>query len=349
MILLDNNTILNRNTFFILYKNKMYSSLSNLLGIPYDQAKFISCLFYIFPLGFLNYYIKNSLFRLLYGMISGFLLCFYMYGIGIIHLVVDSLFTYVFIRFYGRKKSAFIVLIFTVLHLSYIHLNRVIYDYGRWSMDVSGIYMMLIAKFSSLAFSYEDGEKDEKELTNDYMKSKKIIERPTFLEMFSYFFHFSSCIIGPSIEFSDFKRFIYFEKEYKDIPFKKVLEFCIRKQIIWIIYCILYIVGSKYFPCEYTLEKEYGDKGIVYQLLYLAICGFVVRTKYYCGWTLSHNAMAFSGLTLGIKSRNTENPDEDNKIEYDFNKGNCFDLKGVELNPSTKVIFTVSIIIYKNI
>ena len=35
-------------------------------------------------------------------------------------------------------------------------------------MDVSGIYMMLIAKFSSLAFSYEDGEKDEKEL--DFMK-----------------------------------------------------------------------------------------------------------------------------------------------------------------------------------
>jgi hypothetical protein len=45
-------------------------------------------------------------------------------------------------------------------------------DYGGWQLDVSVIYMMTILKFSSLAFSYEDGGKDDSDLKCSYHKKK---------------------------------------------------------------------------------------------------------------------------------------------------------------------------------
>ena len=53
--------------------------------------------------------------------------------------------------------------------MSYIHIYRMIVDYGGWKMDVSGIYMMTIVKFSSMAFSYEDGGKEDSSLRG-YLK-----------------------------------------------------------------------------------------------------------------------------------------------------------------------------------
>lgn len=120
-------------------------------------------------MGFINYFINNSNLRLYYGFISGFLLCYSMYGLSIFHIFIDSLITYFFITYYGRKKSAFIILILTIFHLSYIHIYRMIVDYGGWKMDVSGIYMMTIVKFSSMAFSYEDGGKEDSSLRG-YLK-----------------------------------------------------------------------------------------------------------------------------------------------------------------------------------
>lgn len=97
---------------------------------------------------------------------------FSMYGFPIIHLIVDSLFTHFFIVKFGRKVSAFYVLIFTLIHISYVHIERMYYDYGGWTLDVTSIYMMSIAKFSSMAFSYEDGGKDEATIINGHMKEK---------------------------------------------------------------------------------------------------------------------------------------------------------------------------------
>jgi len=86
--------------------------------------------------------------------------------------LVATLFTYLFLRFFGRKLSAFYVLGFTVAHLSYLHIYRMVTDYGGWRMDVSTIYMMSICKFSAIAFSYEDGAVKEQELKDKYMRTK---------------------------------------------------------------------------------------------------------------------------------------------------------------------------------
>lgn len=45
-------------------------------------------------------------------------------------------------------------------------------DWGGWKMDITTIYMMSICKFSALAFSYEDGAKQDSEIKSSYHKSK---------------------------------------------------------------------------------------------------------------------------------------------------------------------------------
>ena len=45
-------------------------------------------------------------------------------------------------------------------------------DWGGWSLDVSTIYMMSLCKFSSIAFNYEDGAKEDSEIKSKYHRSK---------------------------------------------------------------------------------------------------------------------------------------------------------------------------------
>jgi lysophospholipid acyltransferase len=89
-----------------------------------------------------------------------------------LHIALATLITYLFITFFGRKYSAFIVVIITVAHLSALHLYRMIVDYGGWKLDITTVYMMSVCKFSSVAFSYEDGEKDDAEIKSSYLISK---------------------------------------------------------------------------------------------------------------------------------------------------------------------------------
>ena len=44
--------------------------------------------------------------------------------------------------------------------------------YGGWSIDIDALYMLSICKFSSIAFSYEDGAKNDEEIKSNYLKSK---------------------------------------------------------------------------------------------------------------------------------------------------------------------------------
>jgi lysophospholipid acyltransferase len=95
-----------------------------------------------------------------------------MYSWGIIHIIIATLFTYFFMKFFGRKISAFYVLGFTITHLSFLHIYRMYIDMGGWKIDVSTIYMMSICKFTSIAFCYEDGGKEEQEIKDKYHRDK---------------------------------------------------------------------------------------------------------------------------------------------------------------------------------
>lgn len=89
-----------------------------------------------------------------------------------LHIILATTNTYLFIKYLGRKFSAFYVLAFNILHLSLIHISNMIKSYGDWTLGVETLYMMSICKFSSIAFNYEDGGKEETEIKSTYLRSK---------------------------------------------------------------------------------------------------------------------------------------------------------------------------------
>lgn len=145
--------------------------ISEAIDIPYDQILLIAAICSSIPLGIFNYFLSNTTVRLVYGLIFGILLQYVLYGTGVIHAFISAFGTWFFIKYYGRKKSAFWVFLLTFVYLSGMHLYRILMLYGEWSGDdTTIIYMMTICKYSSLAFSYEDGEKEDKDLKNNHWK-----------------------------------------------------------------------------------------------------------------------------------------------------------------------------------
>jgi hypothetical protein len=136
-----------------------------------------------FPIGYLNRFIKDPQTRLVFGFLTGFILQFQMYGNGkfsiflilldSIHIIIATLNTFLFINFFGRKFSAFYLVLINIAHLSLLHIRRMRNEYGEWSIGVDTVYMMSICKFSSIAFNYEDGDENRKqELKSKYLKEK---------------------------------------------------------------------------------------------------------------------------------------------------------------------------------
>jgi lysophospholipid acyltransferase len=235
------------------------------------------------------------------------------------------LFTYLFIYFFGRKYSAFYLIVFNIAHLAYLHLKLFLYNYGDWSLGVETLYMMIICKFSTIAFNYEDGGKDEAELKLDYFKSKRLLEKPTLLEIFSFIFFYPSCLIGPSFEFKDYMDFIKEEGEFDNIPYTRCnIEF-LKEFLIASVCMTIFGILDPIFDIDFAGTKAFGDRSIFYKIIYVYITMVALRAKYYSGWKLSAAALNLCGFNYQKKA------DDFNRIEVNISK--------IELtiNPKTKI------------
>ena len=188
--------------------------------------------------------------------------------------------------------------------------------YGEWALDdISTIYMMVLCKLSSMAFSFEDGEKDDKDFINTHQREYKIKNCPSLLEVFSYVYFYPTSIIGPFLEFKDFINWINFEGCYKNLSknkkliFFKGLEYFIYSFIIMGIYAFL----GPYFPTGKVADINFRKKvNFFYFMLYLWISCILYRTKYYSGWILSYSTFIWNGIAY------SEKIDKDGKIKKKF-------------------------------
>ena len=293
-------------------------------------------MFAVIPLSFLNYLITVPFIRLIYSLVFGLLLQYALYGTGIIHTFISTVITYLFITFFGRKKSAFYVLIITIIYLTYLHLSRMITDYGEWTIDdPTTIYMMTICKFSSLAFSYEDGVKDDKDFKNEHHREYKIVEKPSLLETFSFVYFYPTSVVGPSIEYKDFIDFIYLRGSYSHLPIAFLLKNGIQYFGLSLVIMGLYAFIGPKIPISIIGEASFNQYNLFYKIVYMYISLIFVRMKYYTGWTLSYSSLIFNGVAY------TEKKTKDGKVERLFEKGDYGSIINSEfgVNPKFKLTF----------
>ena len=182
--------------------------IASTLGKPDDQARLLILIFAAYPFGYLFRFLHGKWARHAYSIIAGVFIHFFMFREQAVHFWLLGFVVYLIISFVDRKIQAPIVMIVWMTHLSVMHIMRVIYDYGGWSLDCTTFLMPLVSRLSSLGYWYYDGLPERKKDLLEEQESRKLVYKPTLLEILSYISYPASNICGPFFEFRDYIDFI---------------------------------------------------------------------------------------------------------------------------------------------
>lgn len=121
------------------------------------------------------------------------------------------------------------------------------------------------------------------------------------LETFSFVFYYPTALVGPSFEFSDFKRFIRLEGEYNKIRWRECTKSALSN-LFWVfIFCILIVKFIKVADPNYCGSEEFSSKSILYKFSYVYFSLLITRCRYYIGWKLGQGSLDFCGLSYTAK------------------------------------------------
>lgn len=93
-------------------------------------------------------------------------------------------------------------------YLSLIHAYRIYYDYGSYSLDITGPLMIITQKVTLLAFSIHDGFARSTNVLTKSQQFNAVRKLPSTLEFFSYVWHFQGLMAGPLVMYRDYTEFI---------------------------------------------------------------------------------------------------------------------------------------------
>ena len=132
------------------FRDSIAEHLSKTIKAPPNQISLIITMLCVLPFAFLNYFIHGKKPRLIYSFILGFLFQYSIYKFNTIHIFISAIFTFLFIKYFGRKYSAFYVFSCSLLYLAFLHIKRMFRTDKSWKIDdPTTIYMMSICKFLS--------------------------------------------------------------------------------------------------------------------------------------------------------------------------------------------------------
>lgn len=124
------------------------------------------------PLSYAIQLIPQAPSRYAYSLVLGFIIQYfvfesYMYPIYIQHILV-----YALIKLRGNKHKGGLITLQSMAFLSGYHIYEFNYNYGGWTMNASALLMILVCKYSLLAYNLDDGQSDETKLTKEQLRNR---------------------------------------------------------------------------------------------------------------------------------------------------------------------------------
>jgi lysophospholipid acyltransferase 1/2 len=201
---------------------------------------------------------------------------------------------------------------FKHLSLAIVHIHRLIYDYGNYTLDISGPLMINTQKLTALAFAFFDGyrskqraklrrpdEDEEHSALNEDQEKQKILDIPTPIEFLSYIFYFHGICVGPLCFFKDYCDFIEgrnllviptskLAATTTEIPDEKQLSKIEQPSNFWpvltklgqcVIWGYILTVYTPYYPIEYNLSQKMVNSPFYKRLCFLLFSTFFARAK----------------------------------------------------------------------
>ena len=191
-----------------------------------------------------------------------------------------------------------------------VHIHRVIYDYGNYTLDISGPLMINTQKLTAFAFAFYDGycsnerlkrrrpdEDSEHPALSEDQEKQKITEIPSPIEYLSYIFYFHGICVGPLCFYKDYRDFIEGKnllviptsgsttsktpEEVRVLPIEQPSTFwpVLTKLAQCGIWGYVLIVYTPYYPVESNLSQEMVNSPLYKRTVYLLFTTFCSRVK----------------------------------------------------------------------
>ncbi|KAK5650034.1 hypothetical protein RI129_001063 [Pyrocoelia pectoralis] len=300
---------------------KIFSWVSDYIGLSVDQVNFVISQFVALALASLFRTVlhpskTNSGTRHGFGLIFGLFIGYFCFGMQAIHLAGLPALCYIVIRTQSPEIMQRMVLAIALVYLSCIHLHRQVYDYGSYTLDITGPLMVITQKVTSLTFNIHDGLA---RLDTELSKNRKLYavsKMPSPLEYFSYALAFPALMAGPVLFYNDYMDFIDGKHLLQKPPNKNldnsnsrtvVLEPspCIvvfKKVALSVMFAAMFVKFIPMFTIQTVKEDDFIENTtLAFKFYYLATSTLFVRFKYYFAWifadAICNNAgIGFSGF-----------------------------------------------------
>jgi len=125
-----------------------------------DLLKLVLGLAALVPLSYPIRFITNKQARYSYSLIMGLALQIYIFGTEMYPIYIQHIIVFIILKLKGPKCGG-LVTFQSMLFLSGYHIYEFLYNYGGWSMNAAALLMILVCKYSLLAYNLEDGTKPD--------------------------------------------------------------------------------------------------------------------------------------------------------------------------------------------
>ncbi|XP_014609872.1 PREDICTED: lysophospholipid acyltransferase 1 [Polistes canadensis] len=299
---------------------RTFSWFADFVGLPIDQANFVITQFIALLLAglfrsSLSHKVVKPATRHWFGLTIGLALGYFCFGRQAIHLVGLPVFCYTAMRTQNAACMQRAVLVVALAYLSTIHIHRQLYDYGSYTLDITGPLMVITQKVTSLAYSLHDGLARNKEELTPLQRRQAVYKMPTMMEYFSYVFHFQALMAGPVIFYRDYIDFINGDhmkdttKSLTDENNEKTLEnvneivlepspmkVVVKKVIASLMCAALFVSLIPLFSIQKLKDDDFLQETLFYKLWYIIVVTSLVRFKYYYAWIFADAICNNSGL-----------------------------------------------------
>jgi lysophospholipid acyltransferase len=246
----------------------------------------------------MNHFVHGPNQRYLFSLIMGLFLQFYMFRSAVYHIYLIAFVAFILMKQFPRDSQQKYVCTFLMAYLSCQHIYAMHHDFGGFSMDVSTYTMILVTKLWGLSWAYKDGGLITSKL-NESQIERRVVHFPTVLEYASFCCFCCGCIVGPFVEYSDFKNWIEISGQYKNMPRSGTLFPSLWRLLNGLMCLAIHIVftmilGYSVYFCGSEEYLKHGNLAMRFVYYFIAMTG--QRFMYYTPWCLSDA----SGISCGI-------------------------------------------------
>lgn len=167
-----------------------------LVGMPEDMFRYLIAFFAEIPITLLCRYVPDNqkLKHFLFGFL-GMVIAYFVYSTISFSVFVSMIPVYFIMKYMPNRKGAYLSFAISVGYLIFLHIKRMVDNYLGYTLDFSGLQMILTIKFTTFAFSVSNAH-DEEYKCSPYTENHKIKKYPTLLEFFGYTFFFPAYFSG---------------------------------------------------------------------------------------------------------------------------------------------------------